>query len=255
MILGILQARFNSSRLPGKVLKPILGQPMLARQLERLQRTTRLDRLVVATSDEANDDGIAALCELLNVSCYRGNLDDVLDRFYQAALPLKPDHVVRFTGDCPLAEPSIIDQLIKQHLAEKNDYSANCLQPSFPDGLDVEIMTFSALMRAWQEATLPSEREHVTPYIHKNPGIFKIGELQHPQDLSCLRWTVDEPEDLQLIEEIYQALYMSKPDFTWQDVLSWLEQNPAWRVYNLRHERNAGMKKSLLADEAFIQKY
>lgn len=249
MILGILQARFSSSRLPGKVLRPILGRPMLARQIERVQHAQCLDQLIVATSTEASDDEIDKLCKSLDVACFRGSLDNVLERFYQAALTFKPDHVVRLTGDCPLIAPEVIDQLIEQHLTEKNDYTANCLTPSFPDGLDVEVMTFNALRRAWQEARLPSEREHVTPYIHKNPKQFKIGELRCERDLSFLRWTVDEPEDFILVEKIYQALYPQKPSFNWLDVLAWLDAHPEWKATNTHYERNAGMKKSLEADK------
>lgn len=157
MILGILQARTSSRRLPGKVLKPILGRPMLERQIERLRRAQRMDKLVIATSTDASDDPIAALCQSLSVDCFRGPLDDVLDRFYQAARRYAPRAVVRLTGDCPLADPQVIDELIETHSRESYDYTANILPPrQIPDGLDVEVIAMSCLETAWREARLPS---------------------------------------------------------------------------------------------------
>ena len=193
-VLAILQARVTSTRLPNKVLAPILGQPMLARQIERLRRATTLDTLVVATSDDASDDPLAAMCAAIGVPWHRGSLNDVLARFQGACAVFGPaDHVVRLTGDCPLADPAVIDAVVRHHLASGADYTANAIQPSWPDGLDVEVMRSAVLQRAFDEARLPSEREHVTPYIHKHPEWFSIGHVKGDQDLSCLRWTVDEP--------------------------------------------------------------
>ena len=158
MILGILQARASSRRLPGKVMKPILGRPMLERQIERLRRARRLDKLVVATSTDPSDDPIAALCRSLAVECFRGSLDDVLDRFYQAARRAAPRAVVRLTGDCPLADPAVIDQLIELHARGGYDYTSNTLTRSYPDGLDAEVTQLHCLEAAWREARLPSER-------------------------------------------------------------------------------------------------
>lgn len=247
-MLAILQARCSSSRLPGKVLKPILGQPMLARHLERLARSRRIDQLVVATSTENSDDALAELCQHQGVAFTRGALDDVLDRFYRAAVPLAPEHVVRLTGDCPLADPEVIDACIDYHLSGNFDYTTNALQPTFPDGLDVEVMRFSCLQEAWREATLQSEREHVTPFIHQRPERYRIGHFKQPENLSWLRWTVDEPADFQVVDAIYQALYPTNPAFTTADILDYLAAHPAIANLNIDTPRNEGYLKSLAAD-------
>ncbi len=247
-VLAVLQARVSSSRLPGKVLLPILGQPMLARQIERLTRCRRFDRLIVATSEDASDDAIEGLCRQLGVISYRGSLDDVLDRFYRAALPYEPDHVVRLTGDCPLVDPALIDALIDFHLEHGYDYSSNCHVPSLPDGLDAEVMRFAALEAAWREARLPSEREHVTPFIRTHPERFRIGLWRHPVDRSRLRWTVDEPEDFEFVSRVYAALYPHDPSFGMQDVLDLLARRPELAAINQGLRRNAGFEKSLEQD-------
>lgn len=248
MILAILQARVSSSRLPGKVLRPLLGQPMLARQIERLQRSRRVERLVVATSDQREDDPIAQLCADLGITCHRGSLDDVLDRFHGAALPHHPTHVVRLTGDCPLADPDVIDACIDFHLAGNFDYTTNALQPTFPDGLDVEVFRANCLDEAWREARLPSQREHVTPFIHGQPERYRIGHYRGEPDLSHLRWTVDEAEDFALVETIYAALYPANPVFSTADILSLLARRPELATLNTAFARNEGYAKSLAAD-------
>lgn len=251
MILAILQARVSSSRLPGKVLLPLLGQPMLARQLERVRRATLIDQLVVATSADSADDPLALLCEQAGTACYRGQLDDVLDRFYQAALPYRPDYVVRLTGDCPLADPALIDRVIGSCLDSGCDYLSNTIAPAtFPDGLDVEVMRFSALELAWREAQLGSQREHVTPFIYQHPERFRIEQFSNPVDLSALRWTVDEPADFELVRIIYEALYPSQPDFGTDAILALLAARPELATLNTRHQRNEGYAKSLLQDLA-----
>lgn len=247
-MLALLQARTSSSRLPGKVLKPILGEPMLARHIERLRRATRIGQLLVATSTEASDDALATLCATLGVHCHRGSLNDVLDRFYQAALPYAPDHVIRLTGDCPLADPAVIDACIDFHLAGDYDYTTNALQPTFPDGLDVEVFRFRCLEEAWKEATLTSEREHVTPFIHQRPARYRIGHYKQARDLSWLRWTVDQPEDFEVVERIYAALYPHNPAFTTDDILAFLGAHPEIARLNADITRNEGYLKSLAAD-------
>lgn len=247
-IVGILQARVSSSRLPGKVLEPILGAPMLARQLERLGRARRIDHLLVATSIQRSDDALDALCQSLGIACFRGSLEDVLDRFYQAARPHAPAHVVRLTGDCPLADPALIDRVIDIHLQQGSDYTCNTLVPSYPDGLDVEVMRFGCLVEAWREAKLPSHREHVTPFLHQQPERFLIAGVQGDVDLSMLRWTVDEPADLELVTRVYEALYPGNPAFSTGDVLALLERDRDLREMNTMHERNEGYRRSLLAD-------
>ena len=248
MILAILQARMSSHRLPGKVMKPILGQPMLLRQIERVGRAAMLGSLVIATSEDATDDPIERFCAEHGVGCFRGSLDDVLDRFYRVAKDRAPEYVVRLTGDCPLADPNVIDTIVRFCLDGDYDYATNAIQPSFPDGLDVEVFKFACLEAAWREATLPSQREHVTPFIHQQPGRFKIGHYRRPRDLSHLRWTVDEPADFELVRQVYELLYPVKPDFGTDDILELLERRPDLKMLNTLHQRNEGYRRSLEKD-------
>ena len=252
MILGILQARVSSRRLPGKVLKPILGRPMLERLIERLRRSRRMDKVVFSTSSDASDDAIAALCQSLAVECFRGSLDDVLDRFYQAADRHSAGNVVRLTGDCPLADPTVVDRLIELHAAGGYDYTSNTLTRSYPDGLDAEVTQMRCLEAAWREARLPSEREHVTPFIYRHPERFHLGNLAQPTDLSHLRWVVDEPADFAFIAAIYGALYPEKPAFETADVLGLLERRPDIAVLMGRAPANEGYQRSLAADAAIL---
>jgi spore coat polysaccharide biosynthesis protein SpsF len=252
MILGILQARASSRRLPGKVLKPILGRSMLERQIERLRRAGRMDRLVIATSVDGSDDGIAALCEPLVLECFRGSLEDVLDRFYQAARRHAPRAVVRLTGDCPLADPAVIDQLIDLHLSGGYDYTSNTLTRTYPDGLDAEVVAFECLESAWREAALPSEREHVTPYIYHHPERFRLGGLTQQTDLSHLRWVVDEPADFAFVSAIYAALYSKEPAFATADVLRLLAERPDIAGMMGQAPTNEGYQRSLAADAAAL---
>lgn len=248
MILGILQARVSSTRLPEKVIRPLLGKPMILRQIERLKRIKQIDRLILATSTDPSDDCLAAICASEGIECFRGNLDDVLDRFYQAALPYRPDYVVRLTGDCPLTDPEIIDRLITFFLEGGYDYSSNALEPTFPDGLDAEIFKFSCLEQAWQEATLPSQREHVSPFIYQQSDRFRVGCMKSIVDLSGLRWTVDEPVDFELVTRIYGALYPQNSNFITSDIIKFLEQHPELCTINATITRNEGYVKSLQKD-------
>jgi spore coat polysaccharide biosynthesis protein SpsF (cytidylyltransferase family) len=243
-VVAVLQARMSSTRLPGKVLKPILGLPMLARQLERLRRCAALDELVVATSDRPDDDPVADLCAVEGVACFRGSLNDVLDRFYQCAKAHGADHVVRLTGDCPLSDPRMVDELVRFYLERDLDYAANCRPPTLPDGLDAEVFTFAALEAAWREADEPFAREHVVPFIIRRPERFRMGNWAWPEDLSGLRWTVDEPEDLAFVTLVYEALYPDKPDFGFQDVLDLLQRRPELADLNRRFERNEGSRRT-----------
>jgi spore coat polysaccharide biosynthesis protein SpsF len=225
MTLAILQARTSSRRLPGKVLADLFGQPMLARQIERVQRARRITQLVVATSAERSDDAIAALCDSLAIACFRGSLDDVLERCYAAARAQtpRPEHVVRLTGDCPLCDPALIDEVIALHLASGADYTSNALERRFPDGLDVEAMRFSALEIAAREARSPAQREHVTPFLYEHPERFRLASLRCERALGALRFTVDEPADLRFVQRVYAALYPTNPAFGWRDVLALVE--------------------------------
>ena len=253
MIVAVLQARFSSSRLPGKVLKDLLGEPMLYRQIERVSRSVRIDKLVVATSTDHSDDPVEKMCRDKGTHCFRGSLDDVLDRFYRAAEPFVPDHIVRLTGDCPLIDPDVIDSIVELHLAEGNDYTSNTITPTFPDGLDAEIFTWNTLKTAWEKALLPSEREHVTPFIYKRPERFRLGCLKKEgKSLFGLRWTVDEQEDLFFVRRVYEALYQKNPAFSTDDILELLRVCPELNSINSGFERNEGYEKSLKTDEVFL---
>jgi spore coat polysaccharide biosynthesis protein SpsF len=225
---------------------------MLARQIERVERSQAIDRLTVATSQDPSDDAIERLCEDLGVPCFRGSLDDVLDRFYQGALRFSPEHVIRLTGDCPLADPLLIDDVVKFYLDGSYDYASNALEPTFPDGLDVEVFRFNCLVQAWKEADLPSHREHVTPFIYRNPERFRLGSFRGERDLSSLRWTVDESEDFELVKSTYEALYPQQPDFSTLDILEYLSTHHELRTSNTRFARNEGMKKSLQIDDKYL---
>lgn len=247
-IIAILQARMSSTRLPGKVMRPILGEPMLGRQLERLSRCRNFNQLVVATSLGEDDTPLADWLISHGYSLFRGALDDVLDRFYQAAKPYQPSHVVRLTGDCPLADPAVIDLVIAEHLASGADYTSNCFPATLPDGLDVEVFRFEALESAWRDADKPSQREHVTPYI-RDCGRFRLHSVSHQPDLSSLRWTVDEPADFAFVEAVYGALYRDNPAFTTDDVLALLRRQPHLVALNHDIIRNAGLERSLQRDK------
>jgi glutamate-1-semialdehyde 2,1-aminomutase len=243
----------SSSRLPNKVLMPIMGTPMLELQINRLKRCKNIDRLVIATSIEPSDRSITELCDKIGVSCYQGSLDDVLDRFYQVAKENPCQHIVRLTGDCPLTDPKIIDEVISYYLEGDFDFACNYLEPTLPDGLDVSVFRSSALKDAWDNALLPSEREHVTPYIINRPNRYKIGSYKHKSDLSNLRWTVDEPKDFQLVQKIYESLLPQKPEFTMSDVLNLIQQEPELATLNTEHKRDEGLQKSLKVDQEFVQ--
>ncbi len=211
---------------------------MLIRQIERLRRAKCFDELVVATSDQQDDLEIVIICKRSSVKCFRGSLNDVLDRFYHAARQYSPDHIVRLTGDCPVADPEVIDDVIDYYLSGDYDYVSNILEPTFPHGLDVEIFKYSCLKTAWSEAKLPIQREHVTPFIWQNRERFKIGCFKNDINLSKYRWTVDEPEDFRLIQAIYRGLYPNNPEFNMNDILEFVDARPELLEINNHFKRN-----------------
>jgi spore coat polysaccharide biosynthesis protein SpsF len=232
MILAILQARQSSSRLPGKVLKPILGVPMLLRQIERIKCSVNIDQLLVATSVEESDDPIVKLCIDNNIKYFRGDLENVLDRFYHAALPYSPSDIVRLTGDCPLTDASVIDTVIKYHKEHEFDYTSNTIERTFPVGLDVEVFRLSCLKEAWTEASTMYQKEHVTPFIYEQQERYKIGSYLNSTNLSYLRWTVDTDLDFKFVTKIYEYLYDSDPHFNSSNILSLLENYPELKNIN-----------------------
>jgi spore coat polysaccharide biosynthesis protein SpsF len=254
MIAAFIQARMSATRFPGKVLKPILGRPMLELEIERVQLCDTIDRVIVVTSTCSDDQKIVDLCKRLNVDVFCGNLENVLDRFYQAARKFKPDHIVRITGDCPLIDPKVVDSMIRLYLDKKCDYGTNCVPPTYPDGLDAEIFTIEALTQAHREAVLPSHLEHISPFFEGQPERFKTVNLANSVDLSALRWTVDEPQDFEFVKKIFETLYPSKPLFGMKDILSVLEKNPQWAVFNKQFTRNEGLLKSKEKDKVFWER-
>jgi len=220
MILAILQARISSSRLPGKVLMPLAGAPMIVRQIERVARARRIDRLVVATSVDPSDDPLAEAVRREGVPVFRGPLDDVQARFIGALDAYGPaDHVVRLTGDCPLADPQVIDATIDKVLAAGADYGSNTPpHRTYPKGLDVEVMTAAALRAAAARATTPEEHEHVTWTLHRRPDLYRHAFLSQGPEEGDVRWTVDFPHDYAFVAAVYDALYPLNPAFTSDDV-------------------------------------
>ncbi len=228
---------------------------MLSLQIERIQRSKKIDKLIVATSNDRSDSDIDNLCINIQIPCFRGSLDDVLDRFYQTALLYKPEHVVRLSGDCPLIDPEIIDKVINFYFEGDFDFATNSMAPyTFPDGLDLEVFSFTVLGKVWHEAILPSHREHVSPFIRQHPEMFKVGYYKNEVDLSHLRWTVDEPEDFELVSQIYKELYPQNPTFVTEDILGLINRKPSLLEINSHVERNLGAKKSAEADKLFLKK-
>ena len=225
---------------------------MLTRQIERVRQAKSLDQIIVATSTAPADDAIATECARTGMSCSRGSLDDVLDRFHHAIGPTSATIVVRLTGDCPLICPDVIDGVVALRAQGDFDYASNAHQRTFPDGLDVEVMTREALTSAWRHGLLPSEREHVTPYIWKHPELFRLGSYCNPIDYSPLRWTVDERADYALVSMIFERLYPVNARFRMADVLRLLESEPALGRLNAGIQQNEGYLKSLDADRQVV---
>ena len=234
-VVAIIQAHMGSTRLPGKVLLDLAGEPMLARVVNRSRRATTLQDVVVATTTRPADEAIVELCAARGWPCFRGSADDVLDRYYWAAMQHQADVVVRITSDCPLIEPEIVDRVVREFLDLQPgvDYACNLLpQRTFPQGLDTEVMRFDVLERTWHEDLNIAWREHVTPYIQRNPDLFCIHGVMNEADYSHMRWTVDIPEDLAFVRCIYD--YFGHDRFSWQEVLAVLEEHPEWLEIN-RH--------------------
>lgn len=231
--VAIIQARMGSTRLPGKVLLPLLGAPMLARVVRRVSRASRLDATIVATSTVSSDDAIVELAQREGWLVGRGSETDLLDRYVQVARAAAATTVVRITADCPVIDPGLIDDVVAALDDGQADYASNSLEPrSYPRGLDVEAMTMAALEVAWREDDDPRSREHATPYIYRHPDRFRLRRVASPVDLSAHRWTVDTPEDLELVKRVYARF--GRDDFSWREVLAAIEAEPGWSELN-RH--------------------
>jgi perosamine synthetase len=253
-VVAIIQARMGSRRLPGKSLADIAGQPLLGHVIDRVRASRYVTRVVVATTADPADRAIAELAARKGVDTYSGSADDVLDRYYQAARQAGAELVVRITADDPFKDPAIIDRVIARLVEDPSlDYASNCIEPTFAEGLDVECFTFGALEAAWRGAALPSERQHVTPYLWKHPGRFRAASVTQNQDHSALRWTIDYPEDLQFAREVYSRLYRGKI-FGADEILALLEREPRLRDINAGRQRNAGYLASLQSDSVTSRK-
>ncbi len=251
MVFTIIQARMNSSRLPGKVLIDVCGTPELVHVVRRVIRAKTVDRVIVATTDTKSDDPIERCCIENNICFYRGSENDVLDRFYKAALEFnvsENDYIVRVTADCPFIDADVIDKVINAAIKSKRDYVSNTIKPTYPDGLDIEVFTFKTLKYAWENAFLKSEREHVTPYIYKNPEKFSLLNVEGLEDLSELRWTLDEKDDLDVILSVYNELYFKDNFFGLRDIIKLFRERPDIFSKNMSYKRNEGYIKSLQED-------
>lgn len=237
-VVAIIQARLGSTRLPGKILKEINGRPLLSYQLERLQNSRFIDELVIATTNNEKDNQLVEFCENRQVSFFRGSETDVLARYYEAAVKFKADAIVRITSDCPIIDLQIVDKTIKDFIDNREyDYVSNTVERTYPRGLDTEVFTFAALEKAYNEAVLERDREHVTAYFYTNSHLFNIGYVKNDVDYSKYRWTVDTEEDFELIKLIIGTLYRENPNFTLLDTVNLMEKNPDWFKINAHIEQ------------------
>jgi len=239
MVLAIIQARMGSSRLPGKTLKKISGKPLLEHVINRIKYSETIDEIMVATTTNPEDKAIISLAEQQDILTYSGSTDDVLDRVYKAAKKGKADIIVRVTADDPFKDPTIIDKIVKYFITNpKVDYVSNTIEPTYPIGIDVEVFSFSALEKAWKEAKSLLEREHVTPYIWDNQGLFNIASIKNRTDLSHLRWTIDTKEDIEMTRAVYKILYKEGEIFLMNDILKFIERYPHVPAINSHIEQN-----------------
>jgi len=250
-ILSVIQVRYASTRLFGKVMLKVCSKPLLWYVIKRLQLIRTPNKLIIATTTSKSNQTIIEFAKNLDIDYFAGSEDDVLDRFYQASKLFKSDIIVRITSDCPLLDPTVIDQGLEIFLNGNYDYVSNVHPPTYPDGFDVEIFTFNALETAWKEAKLLSEREHVTPYIWKNIHRFTLKNYENHEDLSNFRLTVDTPEDFILISKLIEEFHDSWDDFNMQDIFTFLNENLDLVKINAQYERNEGYLKSLREDKKF----
>lgn len=237
----------GSTRLPNKVLMDLAGKGNLERVIERVQNSQYITDIVVATTICKHDLPIVKLCAEKNISVFCGSENDVLDRYYQCARLMNPEHVVRITADCPMIDPEVIDKVVSTHLESGADYTSNTLKTTYPDGLDVEIMKYSVLKDAWIHADKLSQREHVTQYIIHNDSYMKMS-VENDVDYGGERWTLDTQNDYEFIKSVYDSLYVENPNFKMQDVIDYLNKFPELREINSDSNRNEGLEKSLKND-------
>ena len=252
-VLAVVQARLGSTRLPGKALLTIAGRPMLSHVLARARAVPGVDRTVLATTASSEDEALVQLAQGEGVPSVRGSVEDVLDRFHSALRAHPADAIVRVTADCPLLDPEVSGLVVRDYLAHRDeaDYVSNIEPPTYPDGLDTEVVSAAALERAWREARLPSDREHVTTYMRDKRNGYRVRNVVHGEDLSAHRWTVDEPRDLEFVRAVYAEL---APDgrriFGMREVLDLLQRRPELSMLNAGIARNEGLLRSRRRDLA-----
>lgn len=247
---AVIQARMGATRLPGKVMLDILGKPVLWHVVDRVSKALLIDGLVVATTTKPEDDILEKFCRKNNISIFRGSEEDVLDRYYHCAKKYNMENIVRITADCPLHDPQVIDLVIEIYENGNYDYISNIDPPSYPDGIDVEVFSFSALENAWNNAKMSSEREHVTAYIRKNINLFRAGNVLNKIDFSGLRWTLDQEEDFKFIQTVYKELDgLNNGLFYMNDILELINRHPELLKTNSNIIRNEGYLNSLKKDK------
>ena len=239
--VAIVQARMGSARFPNKVMRPICGTPMIGLLLGRLAKAGRIDQIVLATSEDPKNEPLARYVHNLGYEVYRGSEDDVLDRYHAAAKLYGADVVVRVTGDCPLIDPDVVDAVIDKFSDAGVDYASNCVPPSYPDGLDAEVFSVKALEAAWAGAKNPFEREHVTPFITESSQFTHATQV-NSSDESAARWTVDEPEDFEVVRKVFEEFH-PRSDFSWIEVLELAREHPEWFAVNRHLMRNEGAQR------------
>lgn len=233
-IVAIVQARMGSTRFPGKAMREVLGMPLISFCVERLLLCKNLNKIVVAVPNNPRDQIIIDFCRKNHISYFIGSEDDVLDRYYQAALTFNADAIVRITGDCPLCDPKIVDEVIQVYIRKfpNYDYVSNVINRTYPRGLDVEVFSMECLEKMKRYAATASEKEHVTTYLVNHLDRFKVFSVTQEKDLSSYRWTVDTKEDFLLVKSILEALYPNNPHFSSEDILKMYEKRPEWREIN-----------------------
>jgi len=239
MIAAIIQARTGSTRLPNKIFKLIEGKPLIWHITERVKQAKLVDTVIIATTTNPVDDSVEQWCKENSVAIYRGSENDVLNRYYMAALEFKADVVIRITCDDPFKDPGVIDETVNYFLTHQFDFASNNNPPTFPEGLDVEVMSFKTLETMEQNAATDFEREHVTQYVYKNPEKFSVGNYPFERNLSRLRWTIDTEKDLEMARVVYSKLYPAKPFFTYKDILKLLDEQPEITEINQNEKRSA----------------
>ncbi len=250
-VKAIVQARMGSTRLPGKIFKPLAGRPALWHVVNRLNRAQSLKDIIIATTTNSEDDVVVTFCEEHGIKHFRGSENDVLDRYYQAAKLFGADPIVRITADCPVIDPVVVDEVVNGFFA--GGYDVYGLGGEFPDGLDCAMFAYWVLEDTWREARLPSEREHVGPYMEKHPEKYRTGQYKKFTGLSHLRWTLDEEADLRLLQTIYERLYRPGELFLTGDILALLDREPELGEINGGIIRNEGYLKSLRQDKQYLE--